>query len=383
MAFLRNDAINRVNLHSGIQALAQNAGGVFILVFLLRAGVPIPLVLVAQAAIVAVRFILRPAILPLAIRFGVKPLLVAGALALCLQYLVLAEVRGPGWPLILLCGVTACAELVYHLANNAFVASAGDAEHRGHQSGVREALVAVAGVVAPLIGAWGLVTVGPRWTFAAVALVQILSTAPLWRLPNVPVARSAPGAFAAARPGIVLNALDGAFDAVFFILWPIALFVTLGQSFTVYGGAMALAGLVGAACALLLGPWADKGLGRSLVTFAYALAAVIVALRAVSLVNPALAVAANALGAVLMPLMVPPLIRVVYNLSQASPCTFRFSMATEGAWDGAAFVVCLVMAGLIWLGTPLPWLMLLAVPPALVSGLVLRRRYAGSLPAPG
>ena len=29
MAFLRNDAINRVNLHSGIQALAQGAGAVF------------------------------------------------------------------------------------------------------------------------------------------------------------------------------------------------------------------------------------------------------------------------------------------------------------------------------------------------------------------
>ncbi len=47
MAFLRNDAINRVNLHSGIHALAHAAGGIFFLVFLLRAGVSIPAALIA------------------------------------------------------------------------------------------------------------------------------------------------------------------------------------------------------------------------------------------------------------------------------------------------------------------------------------------------
>jgi hypothetical protein len=48
MAFLRNDAVNRVNLHSGIQALAHGAGAIFFLVFLLRAGISVPAALVAQ-----------------------------------------------------------------------------------------------------------------------------------------------------------------------------------------------------------------------------------------------------------------------------------------------------------------------------------------------
>jgi len=42
MAFLRNRSINWINLHSGIQALAQGIGGVFVLVYLLRAGVSAP-----------------------------------------------------------------------------------------------------------------------------------------------------------------------------------------------------------------------------------------------------------------------------------------------------------------------------------------------------
>ena len=57
MAFLRNDAINRVNVHSGIQALAQGAGGIFFLVFMVRSGVSVPAALLAQCAILACCFL--------------------------------------------------------------------------------------------------------------------------------------------------------------------------------------------------------------------------------------------------------------------------------------------------------------------------------------
>ena len=53
MSFFRNDAINRVNLHYGVQQLAEGAGGGFVFVFLLRAGVPVPLVFCTLAAMVA------------------------------------------------------------------------------------------------------------------------------------------------------------------------------------------------------------------------------------------------------------------------------------------------------------------------------------------
>jgi hypothetical protein len=42
VSFLGNDAINRVNLHATIQALAQGAGGVFVFVYLLKAGLRRP-----------------------------------------------------------------------------------------------------------------------------------------------------------------------------------------------------------------------------------------------------------------------------------------------------------------------------------------------------
>ena len=156
MAFLRNDAVNRVNLHSGIQALAQGAGGIFFLVFLLRSGVSVPVALLAMAAIVAGRFLFRPALLPLARRYGLKPLLIVGTLGVALQYPVLAEVDGVGGTLLALCVVSALGDIFYWPSYHAYFAAIGDAEHRGHQLGAREALTAVVGVVAPLLGAWAL-----------------------------------------------------------------------------------------------------------------------------------------------------------------------------------------------------------------------------------
>jgi DHA1 family inner membrane transport protein len=375
MAFLRNGAVNRVNLHYGIQAVAQGAGAAFFLVFLLKAGVPIPVALLAQAGIVAGRFVLRPAVLPLAIRFGIKPVLIAGALGVALQYPVLAEVDGIGPMLVALVVVAALGEVCYWLAYNAYFAAVGDNEHRGHQIGAREALVAVVSIVAPLLGAWAILTVGPRPAFALIGLVQALSVVPLIGAPNVAVRRHAPGAFRAAWPGMILIAADGWFDAYFILVWQIALFVSLGESIAAYGGAAALAGLAGAVAGLVLGRRIDAGHGRQAVAIAYGVAAVIVLLRAASLDSPWLAAGANALGGFFWPLLGPALGAAVYNLAKASPCPFRFHMATEGGWDIGCFAACLLAAALLAFGAPFSLTLLLALPGIAACMLLLWRRY--------
>ena len=374
MSFFGNGAINRVNMQTGVQALAQGAGQLFLLVYLLRAGVSVPAALLAQAAIVALRFAIRPALLPLAVRWGLKPLLITGAVGMAAQYPLLAEVRGVGPALVATCVAAATGEVLYYVSYNAYFAALGDVEHRGRQVAVGQALAAVAGVVAPLLGAWALVAVGPRWTFAGVALVQALSAIPLFGLPNVAVARTAPGAWAAARPAALLIVVDGWFDASFVFVWQIALFVSLGERYSTYGGTMALAGLVGAAFGLIIGGHVDLGRGRRSVAIAYAVAASVVLLRAGSLGAPWLATAANAAGGLVMPLIVPPLAGATHNMAKASPCPLRGKMATEGAWDVGCFAVCLLAAAMAKVGAP-PWLGVLLALPAIGAGAGLLWRY--------
>lgn len=375
MAFLRNVAVNRVNIHYGVQALAQGAGGVFILAFLLHAGVSLPATLAAQAAIQAGRFALRPILLPFAVRWGLKPLVIAGALALAIQYPLLAEVRGlNGW-MAAACLAGAVGDALYWPSYHAYFASLGDSGHRGHQVGAREALAAAVGVVAPLLGAWGLVTAGPRWTFAAVALVQALSVLPLLGAPNVAVARQAPGAFRSAGLGLALFAADGWFSACFFFVWQVALFVALDRSLAAYGGAMALSALVGAIGGAALGRHIDLGHGGRAVMIAYAIAAGGAALRAASLGSPWLAAGANALSALVLALVTPAMMTAVYNLAKLSPCAFRFHMAAEAGWDAGCATGCLTAAALAAAGLTPSIAILLALPACAVSTVLLRRYY--------
>lgn len=375
MAFLRNDAVNRVNLHYGVQALAQSSGGVFFLTWMLKAGVPVWGALLAQAGVLAGRFLLRPLVLPLAKRWGLRAMVVVGCLLLALQYPLLGQVRGIGLELLVLVIVAAIGDAVYWLSYNAYFAAIGDAEHRGHQISAREAIVALVGVVAPLLGAWALVTVGPGAMFAGVGLVQALAALPLIGAPDVTVARAAPGAFRAARIGVILSACDGWFDAWFIMAWQLALFVALGSSVTAYGGAMALAALAGAAAGLVLGRHIDLGHGRRAVTLVCAVLTLVLLLRAASLGSPWLAALAHALGAPAMTLLSPTLGAAVYNLGQASPCPFRFYMATEAGWDLGCFFACLLGAGLAASSAPLALGLLLALPALAAMGLTLRRYY--------
>jgi len=380
MAFFGNDAVNRVNLHYGVQALATGAGGVFFFAYLLHAGISVPATLATFAAIIAGRFVLRPVILPLGKRWGLRPLVIAGALLIATQYAMLGEVRGPGPWLVAYGVVASLGDTFYWPAYHAYFAALGDAEHRGHQIGAREALAAAVGVVAPLLGAWSLVTVGPSWTYLAVAAVQALSAAPLLFAPDVPVLATAPGAFRAARSGMAIFAIDGWLGGSYYFVWQVVLFVSLGRSLAAYGGAVALAALVGAVIGLFFGRHIDRGHGRRAVIIAYAVTAGVVLVRAASLHTPWLAVVGNALGAFVVALLLPAMMTAVYNLAKASPCPLRFHIATEGAWDIGCGSAALTAAALAASGISLAASLLLALPAIGLCAWLLWRYY-GANPA--
>jgi hypothetical protein len=375
MAFLRNRAVNWINLHSGIRALALGMGGVFILVFLLRAGVSVPATLCAMAAIFATRFAIRPAVLVAATRLGLKPLVIGGNLIGALQYPLLAQVSGVDRSLALFCLVAAVGETFYWTAYHSYFAVLGDNEHRGQQISANVALSAVVGIAAPLLGAWSLLVLGPGSTFGAVGLVQALAAVPLLFTANVAVPRSAPGALRAALPGVGLFMADGWFAVSWELEWQIALFLSLGESLSAYGGAMALAAGVGAVSGLLLGRLIDTGHGRRAVAIAFTAVSLTLLLRAYSVGAPWLALGANALGALVSCLLVPTQMVPVYNLAKASPCALRFHVAAEGGWDLGCATGCLTAALLIARGASLGAVIPIAFLGVAAQVMLLRRYY--------
>jgi hypothetical protein len=375
VAYLRNSTVNLLNLHYGLHSVAMNAGGIFFAVFLLKAGVSAPAVLVALAAILAGRFCIRPLVLVVGKRAGIKPLLVFGSIASALQYPLLARVHGVDVSLLELCVAGAVSDSFYWTSYHAYFASLGDEEHRGHQIGAREALASVVGILAPLVGGWALVALGPVAAFGAVGVVQVSSALPLLGTPNVAVPRRVQGAFRASLPGFLLFAADGWIQSGYVFVWQIVLFLLLGSSFTAFGGAMAAAALAGAAAGLLLGRHIDAGHGGRAVWLAFAALGGTLLLRAV-VHTAALAVLANAAGALVGCLYIPTLMTAVYNLAKRSPCALRFHFMAEGAWDLGGAGGCLAAAALVGLGAPLASGLVLSLAGAAVALVALRRYYA-------
>ncbi|MBU1374721.1 MAG: MFS transporter [Alphaproteobacteria bacterium] len=382
MSFFGNDAINRVNLHTGVQALAQGAGGVFVLVFLLRAGVSAPLVLCSMAALNAGRFLLRPLVLPFARRFGLRTTLILGTVLEAAIFPILPLVHGVDMAFFAMLLVGPVGSVLYWTAYHAYFASLGDDEHRGGQVGAREALRAVVGVAAPLLGGWTLVLGGPWLAFLIAAAIQATAALPLLGAPRIAVAEEAPGSFRASWMGMGLMTCDGIFAGGYHYVWQIALFISLGESFTAYGGAMALAALVGAAFSLLVGRHIDAGGGRAAAVVAFVVMIAVLAFRAFSLGDPWLAVTANALGALVEALWIPALMAPVYTLSKASPCPLRFSVATEAGWDLGCAGACLVGAAVIAIDHTFAAPILVGLVGAVAAFALLWRNYAaGSGPA--
>lgn len=382
MAFFRNTTVNLLNLHYGVHALALSGGGAFFAVFLLRAGVPAPSVLASVAAILIGRFLIRPWVLPLGRRFGLKPLVIAGTILTALQYPLLAEVDGVGWRLAALCAVASVGDTFYWTSYHAYFASLGDTEHRGHQIGAREAIAALVGVAAPLLTGWALVTLGPRVAFGVTAIVLMLSALPLLRTPNIPVLADAPGALRAAMPGVLIMTAGGLFASGYHYVWQIALFVSLGESFAAFGGAMAIAALAGAIIGLLLGRFIDAGHGGWVVWLAAGAAVATVLARAAGYGDPVLAVAANAAGALVTAIYTPVEMTAVYNQAHASPCALRFHIATEGGWDAGGAGGCLAAAGALAMGAPLSAAILISLLGVGAAFLLLRRYYRAGAVAP-
>jgi hypothetical protein len=278
--------------------------------------------------------------------------------------------------LFVLCLVAALGDTFYWSSYHAYYAALGNHEHRGSEVGAREALAALVGIVSPLVTGWALVAFGPRVAFGATAAILLFGALPLFWTPDVVVVRRAPGAYRAAIPGMKLFLADGWIAAGYFFVWQIALFLSLGESYVGFGGALALAALVGAVAGLFLGRLIDAGHGQRAVSFAIGALVITTVLRALAPGHVLLAIFANALGALVVCLYIPTLMTAVYNQAKRSPCTLRFHVATEGSWDVGGAVGCLLAALLAAAGVPLSAAILLPLIGAAALFVLLRRYYA-------
>ncbi len=380
MKFFANSHINRIYVHSGLQSFAFNGGAVFSYVYLLKAGIATPIVFLIIASVILLRLVFRQALLPIVQRFGLRNGLIFGTLIDASSFLLLGHVNGPGLWLYAYMALSSLGTAFYWTCYHAAVTRLGDAEHRGAQVSAREAIFALTGVVGPLFGGFMLTVFGPVYAFAATTVIYGMAALPLFAVPPMAIEPQARLSRQARNFAAGLTFSDGLVAAAVNFGWRIVLFQTLGESFNNYGGALAIAGLVGAVMGLIGGRLIDVGHHKRSVQIGLGLMALTVLAEATGFATPWMAVAANMLGAVAGPIYMSSIMPPLYGVGQNSACAFRFNVAAENGFDCGAGFGALIAAVLVWLGAGYFWLIMIGLVGCLGVHLMLRNKDKHGVP---
>ena len=361
MKFFANSHINRIYMHSGLQSFAFNGGTVFSYVYLVKAGLSLQLVFVTIAVVILLRLVLRLGLIPIVHRIGLRNGLILGTLVDASSFLLLGQVQGLGVWLYAYMLLASCGTAFYWTCYHASVTSLGDKEHRGAQVSVREAIFAVTGIIAPLTGGFMLTVFGPIIAFTATTLIYVAAALPLLKTPPLTVEPEAQLAPQARNFAFGMAFSDGLVATAVNFGWRIVLFLTLGESFDKFGGALAMAGLAGAAFSLVNGRLIDLGHHKRSVQIGLAFMVCTILAQALGYATPWTALAANMIGAVAGPIYMSSIMPPFYNVGQNSGCAFRFNVVAENGFDCGAGFGALLAALVVWLGLGFSWLIMIGL----------------------
>lgn len=375
MKFFSNNAINHVYMHSGLQSLAYNSGGVFIYVYLLKAGFAPYLALAVLASVLLLRLLLRLIVRPVIMRIGLRNGIILGTSIDAVGYLLLGHVDGLGPLLLLYSFISSLGTTFYWTCYHASVAKLGDEEHRGSQVSAREAIFAITGIVGPILGGLMLTFFGPVYAFALTAFINAAGIIPLLGVPRLDISPETmlPRNIKLFAFGLAFS--DGMVAAAVNLIWRIVLFQTLGESFETYGGALAVAGIFGALMGLGVGRMIDLGHHKRSVQIGLAIMTATILAMAFGYHGAWTAVAANMIGAVAGPLYMSAIMTPFYNVGKASPCTLRFNTAGENGFDSGAALGCVLAALFLWAGLQPFWPILIGLAGITGEFFILRRHH--------
>lgn len=355
MVAFKNRSVNLIYIHAGLQAFVMHGGEAFVFVYLLKAGLSPAVVLLCIAGMFGSRMLFRKGVVPLALKFGLRRVLIGSVLVEGASYLLLPQISAIGPLLIFYLALWAVSSSFYWTTYHAYVAQVGNSEHRGTQVSTMEFVGMLVGIGAPVLMSFLLTWFSPWVGFAIIAFAMFLAALPFVFGPEVAVLHDAIVPLETRQLGWRLMITDGFRSSALHFVWLIVLFLTLGSSYVAFGGALALAGVTGAFMGLFVGRWLDLGKGVRAARIGYGAMALSAIAKCFGFATPWTAVAANAMTTAAWPSYATALNSQVYNLARQSPCALRFHVVAEGGWDLGMAIGCSLAAALVYFGYGYFW----------------------------
>lgn len=267
MEFFSNSNVNLLNLHRGIRQFENWIVFVFGAIYLYQNGYQLYQVLLIIAGMNLLRMVLRPTFFPLGRVLGIRNLLILSSCSKCMSSLVLTQIHTSFWWIAVYMFLQAWSSALYWTSFHILFTVSGNAEHRGKQVAVGQALIIIISALVPYLSALFIDTKGFIFYFLFSIPVMVLSALPLifCRIDESsinfkkPLWRDMYKSIGAHIQGSQCG-MYGNYD----VCWRFIVFFALGDMVD-FGEILTLSLLVQACLQFAIGHYVDKGHGASIL----------------------------------------------------------------------------------------------------------------------
>ena len=348
--------ITLLNVHYCMRTAAWEMASLFSLSYLYKQGLPIEIACLVYGGMYMMRLFFIPLANYLCFKKGLRFTLILGTVLFALRYLTLIPIDGVNWkiaPFLLFSGV---ADPIYRLSYNTFFSFLGKDDNRGQDVGLRESLMTIATILAPVIGGW-LLTYDRIVTFFFLSIVTLLSLFPLYKIKvnPLPVLQEKKKT-KARKTGLNLFLIDSVARQSF-VVWHLVVFSMVADDYERFGFLLGLAALFKTICYVFIGHFFDVGHKIFLTVFGFSSIILVQSLRMFFATSVPVVVLCDFFFAVCYPLYYLSMMKCFYEALHGSKNPIDFSKKSEeGRAYGIMSVMCIASL-LAYCGFGLRWIL--------------------------
>ncbi len=378
MAYLSNKSVNYLNIHGALLGLLEQAFGLFAPIYLYVKGFSLIEVFLLLALFNAARIPLRLLSFPVVGRFGLKFALMFGTAGFAFTFPILTMVKGYDLWLLLYVILFGTFSAMYWHCFHTFYTLAGDLENRGKQISVAMGMTAAVSAISPLLSAFFITDKGYETFFLLPIPLLCVMLFLLSKIDDIPVKHSAwsEGKKLIFNLGARIHVAEATAVFSMNIGWILLIYLYFDEVISL-GGVVTIGIIFQIIYQLWIGKMVDNDKGHLVSDIAGALRILQVIVKSFIPISPSGIITgeiSQSIASVHHNISQPT---AMYNAGKNTSHTFWYWLFAETAFDIGTIIGCSAIALLLYLGTPLQYTILVAIPGVLYVWYLTRTYYKG------
>ena len=236
--YLKNRELNELYISVAIKSFAVSMISIFIPIFLLKLNYSFTSVLIFYVILNATHALLVVPATKISSKYGFKHSILYSIPILIMFYLALFTLEQFNWPIYLLAVIFGVSNSLFWMGYHVDFSTFSDEKNRGKEVAIAKIVNLIFHALGPVIGGLILTLIGFKALFATVSTLLIASAIPLFFSKDIhePIRFSIKEIFKGQKlKNTLVFAGHGIESGVSTVLWPIFIFFTILNNFTILG----------------------------------------------------------------------------------------------------------------------------------------------------